>query len=80
MDSSIVSLAGPVQLIGLAICLIVAIMLGVQVIGGGAKGFASLMLKVGELLVGLWIVARPNDVLNLLLKAVGGVQAPTALH
>jgi hypothetical protein len=80
MDTAIVGLAGTVQLIGLAIALIVAIVLGARVFGLGAKGFSSVIMEVAGLLVGIWIVARPNDVLGILLKAVGGVAAPTALH
>jgi len=80
MDAAIVSLGGTVQLVGLAIALIVAIVLGARVFGMGSKGFSSLIMELAGLLVGLWIVARPNDVLGILLKAVGGVAAPTALH
>jgi hypothetical protein len=80
MDTTLTNLTGPIQLIGLAICGVVALLIGARMVGGGSKGFASLIGEIIGLLVGLWIIARPNDFLGLLLKAVGGVQAPAALH
>lgn len=80
MDTTLVNLAPALQLIGLAVCVVMAIVIGVRVLATGARGFAQAIPEVVGLLVGLWVVARPNDLLGLLLKAVGGVQAPTALH
>lgn len=80
MDQSIVALAGTLQMIGLAVVAIVGIMLGLRVIGTGAKGFGSLIMEIGGLLFGLWFIARPNDAIGILLKAVGGIQAPTLPH
>lgn len=80
MDTTITNLTGPVQLIGLALCGLIALIIGARVVGGGSKGVASLIGEIVGLLVGLWIIARPMDFLGLLLKAVGGVQTPAALH
>lgn len=78
MDGAIVQAAGTVQLIGLAVILIMVIILGARILGQGAKGFASLFAEIGGLLVAIWIVARPNDVIHMLLGFVGGIQHPTA--
>lgn len=80
MDTTIVNLSGMVQLIGLAVALVMAIILGARVLGTGSRGFSSLIMELAGLLVGIWIVARPNDMLGILLRAVGGIQPPTALH
>lgn len=79
MPSALLSAASALQLIGLAVVVIMVILLGARVVGTGAKGFASLLGEVGGLLVGLYIVARPNDVTGLLTRAVGGVQTPAAI-
>jgi len=76
MDTAIVNIGGTVQLVGLAILVVITLILGARIAGQGAKGFASLILEVAGLLVALWFIARPNDVLTLLLHAVGGIQAP----
>jgi hypothetical protein len=77
METAIVNISGTVQLIGLAVLLVIVLVLGARIAGSGPKGFASAIIEVGAVLVALWFIARPNDVLNLLLRAVGGIQAPT---
>jgi uncharacterized membrane protein len=77
VDQAIVHAAGTAQLVGLAVGLIMAIILGARLFGLGAKGFASLIGELGGFLVALYVIARPNDVLHLLLTFVGGIQAPT---
>lgn len=77
MDQAIVNISSTVQMIGLAVLVIMVLVLGARIAGSGPKGFASAILEVGGLLLALWFIARPNDVLTLLLRAVGGVQTPT---
>ena len=77
MDTAIVNISSTVQLIGLAVLVVLVLVLGARIAGSGPKGFASAILEVGAFLVALWFIARPNDVLHLLLTAVGGIQAPT---
>lgn len=72
-------MGGTVQAIALAIGLILVIVLGARIFGMGPKGFSSLLYEGGALLIAFYIVARPNDVAQIFLKGVGGVQAPTAL-
>lgn len=79
MDSAILANARTIQLIGLAIIVIVALILGARVAGMGAKGFASLLMEFAGLLVAVWIIARPNDVTGILTRSVGGVQSPAAI-
>lgn len=80
MDSAIIGMGGTVQLVGLALVALMVIILGMRIVGSGARGFASLLGEVGALLIALYIVARPNDVTSMLLKAVGGVQTLGAIH
>lgn len=80
MDTTLVNIAHPVQLIALGVVLLMVIVLGARVVGLGARGFASLIGEIAGLLVGLYVVAQPNAVATLLLTAIGGVVTPTAIH
>lgn len=77
MSNSLISGAREIQLLALAVVLIMAIIAGARIAGHGPKGFASGLLEVVSILVGLWIVIRPNDVLSMLIRLVGGIQTPT---
>jgi len=77
MAPAIISGAGTMQLIGLALIVVMVMVLGYKIATGGAKGFAFALAEIAGLLVALWLIARPNDAITLLLTAVGGVQAPT---
>jgi hypothetical protein len=79
-DSTIISAASTVQLIGLALLAIMLLILGYKVATGGAKGFAFALTEIGGLLASLYILARPNDVMGMLLKFVGGVQTVQMPH
>lgn len=80
MDASIVSLGGQIQAIALAIGLILVIVLGARIFGLGPKGFVSLLTEGGAMLIAFYIIARPNDVAQIFIRGVGGIQAPTAIH
>jgi hypothetical protein len=76
MDTALINNAKTIQLIGLAILAIMVIILGARIAGTGSRGFSSLIMEIAGLLVAVWIIARPNDVTGILLKSVGGIQAP----
>jgi hypothetical protein len=80
MDTSIINVASPLQLAGLAVAVVMTIILGARLFGLGAKGYSSALVEIGGLLLGIWVVGRPNDLLGILTKSVGGVQAPQAIH
>jgi hypothetical protein len=80
VDATIISIGGTIQLIGLAVVAIMILVLGARVAGQGPRGFSSLLIELGTLLVAVYILARPNDVGTLLLHGVGGVQTLAALH
>lgn len=77
MGTTLISGAREIQLIALAVIVIMAIIVGARIAGHGPKGFASGLMEVVSILIGLWIVVRPNDVLSMLLRLVGGIQTPT---
>lgn len=80
MDTAIVGGARSIQLIVLAILLVVAIVMGAKMALQGQRGFALVLPEVAIMLVALWVVARPNDLITLLLGLVGGIQTPTLPH
>lgn len=80
MDTAIVSAGGTVQLIGLAVLLVIVIVMGAKVATGGSRGFSEVLVSVAAILVALYMIARPNDVITLMLRFVGGVQTPTLPH
>jgi hypothetical protein len=79
-ESAVINFAGTLQLVGIAIIVVMLLLLGYKVATGGAKGFAFALTEIGSLVLALIFIVRPNDVFNLLLKAVGGVQTVSMPH
>lgn len=76
MDTGIISIAGTIQLIALALGIVMVLVLGARIFSMGPRGFASLIGELGALLVAVYIIIRPNDVMGLLIKSAGGIQTP----
>jgi hypothetical protein len=78
MDTALISAARTVQLICLAIMVIVGMVAFTRAVTQGGRGFGELMVTLGVMLVGLYGIVRPNDVLSKLISFAGGVQTPSA--
>lgn len=79
-ETSVISGASILQLIGLAVLACVIIYLGIKVLTSGAKGFAFVLTEFVGLIIAAAFIARPNDVLGIALKMVGGVQTVSMPH
>jgi hypothetical protein len=73
-ETSAISAAGILQLLGLAVIAAMVIFLGIKIATGGAKGFAFAMTEIVGLIVAAAFIMRPNDVIGMFIKVVGGVQ------